>query len=388
MSARPSCWSLSRSYDGRPRCGAGAGRPARRSLERHREVGDREEPDEPAVLEDERAVDLRRADGLQRDDRVVVRPEDRDLVEAEHAFANGSRVPVRARDLGDAAEREEADDAAVFDYRIRREAPRPDHLVDEPSDAQVGRDRHRVCRHEVAHAQARQGFARRVEARLARRRREQEPAEEDEPRAAEVSEEDEHRDAEGDEEVAEATAEPGADARGPAEVTPALPQRRVEDSPAVERYRGNQVEDEEAQVDVAEPRNDGVRALRKARKGERDEEDPEREGDERTGDGDAELRAGAREPAAERGHAAEQPEHDAVDLHVLATRLERMAELVQQDRQEEERGRDDGTGHAGALAEIRVRVREDPRGQRPDQKRGDDEQAPVHADANACDRAE
>ena len=61
--------------------------------------------------------------------------------------------------------------------------------------------------------------------------------------------------------------------------------------------------------------------------------------DERACDRDPELGPGAREAALELGEAAEQPQVDPFDLDALAPRLERVAELVEQQRYEEQQRR-------------------------------------------------
>ena len=118
---------------------------------------------------------------------------------------------------------------------------------------------------------------------------------------------------------------------------PAAQSAEPKHAPAVQRERGEEVEDEECQVDVAEPGDDAVDRLRRRREpGEEHEESAEHEGDDRSGDRDPELRARARKHALEPGHPSEEPERDAVDLHSLPACDERVPVLVHEQRDEEE----------------------------------------------------
>jgi hypothetical protein len=60
------------------------------------------------------------------------------------------------------------------------------------------------------------------------------------------------------------------------------------------------------------------------------------------GDRDPELHAGRVGVALELGHSAEQPEVDARDRDAVADRHHRVTELVQQDREEEQKRADRG----------------------------------------------
>src|SRR5439155_14529688 len=114
----------------------------------------------------------------------------------------------------------------------------------------------------------------------------------------------------------------------------------------------------------------------------------QRERDERTGNRDPELGTPAREGAAETGDAAEEPQRDALDLHALAPRLERVPQLVQKQRAEEEDGGREAHCQVVALRETGVLRGEDARDERPEDEREDDEPAPVDADPDSGDPAE
>ena len=117
-------------------------------------------------------------------------------------------------------------------------------------------------------------------------------------------------------------------------------------------------------------------------------ENAEHERDERPGDRDPELGAGARKAALELRHAAEEPEIDALDLHPVSPRLQSVSELVQEERCEEEESGDDGQHDVLTVREAGVLRREDGDRERPDDEREDDQPAPVDPDPDAGDPAE
>ena len=121
----------------------------------------------------------------------------------------------------------------------------------------------------------------------------------------------------------------------PSQVAPPLPEGGAQHPPAVERQRRDQVEASRARLVKPSQAPTPSTASGGRGCGDGDEDDAEHERDDRAGDGDAELRARPREHPLEAGHAAEQPERDALDLHPVALGLERMAQLVQEDRGEE-----------------------------------------------------
>ncbi len=98
------------------------------------------------------------------------------------------------------------------------------------------------------------------------------------------------------------------------------------------------------EVDPAEPHH---RTVEEARQWHQDRESQQRhadnEGNGRTGQRNAQFGPGRRKKSAELGHPAEKPEHDALDLHSLPARDDRMAEFVEKQRNEEQHG--SGGGH-------------------------------------------
>ena len=255
-----------------------------------------------------------------------------------------------------------------------------------PPERHVRSGGHRVTHHQVSHAEAGERLARQQVPVLGAGGLEEEPADEGQPGAAEGALEDEQAETHGDEDVAEGASNPGRDARGPCEVVPSGPEGRSQHSPTVERERREKIEDEECQVDVAEPGGGAVHRLRRRREpGEEHEEDAEHEGDDRSGDRNPELSARTRKHALEPGHTSEEPERDAVDLHSLPACDERVPVLVHEQRDEEEQCRRDRHAEVRAIGQSRVHAREDRLGERPDDQREDDEPAPVDADPDPGD---
>ncbi len=278
---------------------------------------------------------------------------------------------------------------SVVGHRVRRVSRRPGDVVHERADRDVWARRHGIADDDVADPEAAERLAREQRAVLRRRGLEEEPADERDPETAVGALPDDERDAADDEEVPEPAADQRRHMRRPAEVSARSPERRAQHPAAVERERGEKVEDEQREVDVAEPGGDGVHHLGQARFPREEYEDSsEDERDERAGDGDAELGPRGREHPSELRHAAEQPERDPLDLDAFALRFERMAEFVREEGCEEEERGDDRHRGVRAVGMTGVLRREDSRGERPDDQREDDQPAPVHAEANAGDAAQ
>ena len=199
--------------------------------------------------------------------------------------------------------------------------------------------------------------------------------------------EDEQEDPARDHQVAEPAADVCRDPGRPGEVLLRAPEGGAQHAPAVERQRRQQVEGEQEQVQVPEPRGDAVDGVGQVgRPGDERERQAEGERDERAGDRDPELGAGTLEHPAELRHAPEQPQRDPVDLHPLVLGLERVPELVREQGGEEEHGADHRHRQVRAVREPGVLRREDRGRPRPHDQREDDEPAPVDPDADPPDR--
>src|SRR5215218_1314788 len=128
--------------------------PHSAELERPQQVVHRQKPDQAILLvQHEAAADpVRELD--ERIDERLVRGELRHLAARDHAVAHRTPVPLAPRHLGDPPERDEPDrDLAVHDG-VRRVAPVPDDLVQEPPERELAVHGLRVAHHQVAYAQA------------------------------------------------------------------------------------------------------------------------------------------------------------------------------------------------------------------------------------------
>jgi hypothetical protein len=118
--------------------------------------------------------------------------------------------------------------------------------------------------------------------------------------------------------------------------------------------RGNQVEDEQGEVDVAEPGGNAVDGARQPCERKQGEATAENDRDEWACNRYSKFRARARERTFELGHAAEEPERDPVDLQPVASGLPRMSELVKKHRGKEHESGGDGHGEMNTVGELRV----------------------------------
>ena len=109
---------------------------------------------------------------------------------------------------------------------------------------------------------------------------------------------------------------------------------------------------------------------------------------DRAGDRDPELRARAWKLALELGDAPEEPEGDPFDLDTLAPGLSSVAELVEEQRDEEEQGGDNRHAKVCILGETRILIGEDGRRERPDDQGEDDRPTPVEAHLHTGDASE
>jgi hypothetical protein len=168
-----------------------------------------------------------------------------------------------------------------------------------------------------------------------------------------------------------------------------MPQRRAQHAPTVERQRRQQVEREQDEVREPQPGDDPVDRVRKPREGsDQYEEEAECKRDERPRYRDPELGAGARKAGLELRHAAEEPEVDPLDLDPFSSRLQRVTELVQQERDEEQKRGHDRQRDVLAVGKAGVLGRKHGDRERPDDEREHDQPAPVHPDPDAGDPAQ
>ena len=203
----------------------------------------------------------------------------------------------------------------------------------------------RIGDHDVAHPHVAEREAGTRHFPLGARRGDQEPADQRSPQTAEPEAGDESDRADAHEQPPEADSHLSRGRNGAVTVAVAEPEQRREDAAAVERRRRDQVEQGEDPVDQREPRQRRAEQAGSAehRQRERAEAERRREPDarRRAGRGDAQLGAGRGRLAPELGHAAQHPQGDAVDLHAVAARDQRVGDLVREHRGEEQSCRDE-----------------------------------------------
>jgi hypothetical protein len=163
--------------------------------------------------------------------------------------------------MHDTAERQHAHELVAADDRIERMARSPCGHRHERGDGLIRLSDDGIRQHHVAHAQSRQRVVRNSVAPLCSGRVEEEPADDGQPSAGEGAVEDEKQDAAGDHQQAEPATDVAGDCSRPLEVPLYSPENRAQHAAAVERQRGNEVEDEQQQVDVADPGEDAVQRL-------------------------------------------------------------------------------------------------------------------------------
>jgi hypothetical protein len=99
--------------------------------------------------------------------------------------------------------------------------------------------------------------------------------------------------------------------------------------PPSKRKRGHQVEDQDGEIDVAEPEEDAVDGVGQwQQQRDREGDSPDQQGDDRPGDRDPKLRSGGGKQATKAGDAAEQPQGDSLDLHSLLGGAGRVTKLM------------------------------------------------------------
>ena len=191
--------------------------------------------------------------GVSRaDEGVLVRAASEDLADRHRRAA----VVHRALDGLLAQDAEEAPEAV--DDREPREAVAQEELVLGVADAQLARHGHRLGVHDVGDRDALEALGEAARHDRPARRLGQEPAEDEEPQAAERVAAEDHVRAEAHEDVREALADPGREARAAVRVARDLPRDRARDPPAVERERGDEVEHEHHEVDPGQPREQAL----------------------------------------------------------------------------------------------------------------------------------
>ena len=210
---------------------------ARALLEGTPDVDGREQAGEALAVDDE-CFARRSVESRERLVERLVLAEHRELAQRHHHVANRERVPVSARQVGNRVERQEPDRASCVDDGIRGVAVGPQHPVHQLADRLIRADARRLPHHQVTDQQAHELRLRGAGTRLARRGREEKPAQHRQPDSVRGIEEERERQSAQDEKRAERAADRRSDARRPREVASQRPQRRTEHAPSVERQGG------------------------------------------------------------------------------------------------------------------------------------------------------
>jgi len=129
--------------------------------------------------------------------------------------------------------------------------------VEEVLHAEIGRHRHRVGCHHLAHPHTREEGADGDARPLGSRRQQQEPADEAQPDAADATTCGGAEEADADEQVAERATSGDSRLRGPPQVPMTAPEDGLEDAATVERERRDQVEEPEHEVHGGQPGDRG-----------------------------------------------------------------------------------------------------------------------------------
>jgi hypothetical protein len=167
------------------------------------------------------------------------------------------------------------------------------------------------------------------------------------------------------------------------------PQQRTGHTPAVQRERRQQVEDEDRRVDEHLVLERRVQPAAAGRQQPRAREHGEQDGGHRrAGQGEQQLVGRARRLSAQARDAAQQPQVDLLDVDAVTARDERVADLVQQDPGEQQQRAERAQRIGPRGRDGRDVVGEPGVPQRPGQERGHDHPQRLDADGDAGDAPE
>ncbi len=296
-----------------------------------------------------------------------------------------AHLPLVGGDLADGPQGEDADEVAVVTADGESGVVVAEEvLVDRLPQRSGGGDGAGIGRHQVPGRHPSQDLADGDLGTRGSRRLEEEPADGGIPQAAEVAAEEDEQ-AEGDEAGGEEAADVGCSPGRLRHVAARSPQYRPQHPAPVEGEPGKEVEHPEGEVDpsqVAETEKDGPR---QPPGGEVDDE-PEHPGDgdagERPDHGDGELVARPLGILFGLGHPPEYEKGYPLHRHASAPGHDGVADLVEDDRGEEERRRDCRQHQGDAAIEVgKLDLVETV--ERPPDEQGDDGPGPVDGDVDA-----
>src|SRR6185312_874626 len=345
----------------------------------------------------------------QRAQRLVLADPPTAALVGLHQLAHEHGVPVFGRALvvldgaPGALLAQHADEAAGgVDDGEPGPAVTQEELVERPLGRQLVRHAHRVGVHDVADAHVLELFGQRGLREQRARRAAHHQADEHEPERVQAERTQHAPQADSDQHDRERLSGARGDAGAGVAFAADAPHERAQDPAAVQRVGGDQVEEEHDRVHRHEEaerqqhRRD-VRARAEQRRVDEAMRADEREADEhaqnddrqrreRSGAGDLQLLARAAAFAAQQREPAERGDRDAGDVDPVAAGGERVAQLVHDDRREQQqRARD--RGQVGGPVRAAERALERAR-QQEDHDEQHDEPAEVDADADAEDARE
>ena len=247
------------------------------------------------------------------------------------------------------------------------------------------RDGREVVVHDVARAECRKDGIELQVLRFRPCRVEEKPADEHEPEAVERKAGEEEEDAANEKQIADQFAYAAGNASRPAKAMGTAPGDRAQHAPAIEGKSGDDVERGEQQVDGGEVAGNRLGLLvapaQREPGGRRDEGDDET--GHRAGDSDHELFAGCARLARQVGDAPKDEERDTRDFEAAADGHERVGELVDEHRDEQEHGGDAADGPVGPSPPAFVLLGEDTLAQRKRDEAEDEKPRGMDLDVDA-----
>ena len=296
----------------------------------------------------------------------------RDRVVGGHrlqALAHGPGRTVLLRHAADRIDADAAEQLPILHDRVHLVVLRVDVVVEPVGNRDRRRHDHRVAAHELGDGPVLDQLA--DDDLLVGRRgcTPQERADQEPPHAADQVAGDQREGADDHQAHAERSADLAGDVGRRAQVALALPQRRAQHAPAVERERRREVEDGHREIDQRHRLGNADDGQWPASAARRRLDEPEhvrqQEARDRPGDRHQELGLRTRRFLLHLGDAAEQEQRDAAYLHAVVARDHRVRELVKHDGEEHADGDGDAHPGVGAACEIGVLLREQAGAERP-----------------------
>src|SRR5579864_875816 len=265
-----------------------------------------------------------------------------DVIERAHDLAQSGEGPPGTIDVFDFVGRDQAFDFALLDDDEAALAGLQDFFLDQILHVEPAIDGRTIVGHDVLDADVLESLGQSGFHIASTRGLHQEPSDEDQPQAPDAGAGEEFVNAEDDEEERDRLAGSSGDLRGAAGVSGLPPDNRAQDAAAVERVSGNQIEYGQREVDIAEPeqhRHPGIgsRLANEVRPSHADSADDG--ASERTDERHPEFDGGAGGIFFDLRDAAQGEQRDFLDRQSVGARDQRMRQLMQEQRNEEQNGR-------------------------------------------------